>query len=352
MFVNGRWDAARTVWNAVFSPVVKGTLPYNDLRCRRRVRREARSLLTCDPWPGDDATPVQLAQLALLRSLTLQRCARRAVQHSEAVALLARAALETCLIGLYCLYGNDPLTALRGDSAKALRRMLANLGPEDIITEDILNAIVAQIGGDGKLPDARKVAEAVSPGFNDASFSLNLYWQIYVPLSKFFAHANEMSLMRHVGNKGVLLEEPTYPWARWSAIHMADGCVGLLAAAIAHKDGHPNDLFTSYTIHHLRLVITPLVVVSGKGMFRSLGPRQFVALIKGIVDLRAYKASGCADAHSVEERAAHLRSWFERYLGNFDDVSKQTWNLCIERIVTVLAADEPDSESMSPETSD
>ncbi|MCU1491814.1 MAG: hypothetical protein JWM85_3219 [Acidimicrobiaceae bacterium] len=349
--MDARWDAAKTVWGAVLGPVVKGTLPYNDLRQRRQVRRETRRLITCEPWRGNDATPIQLAQLALARSLALQTNTRRAVRHGEAVALLARSALETCFVGLYCLYGDDPLTAMRGGNAKALRRMLVNLGHEDIITEDVLKAIEADIGGDGKLPDARKMAESISAGLNDAPFPLNLYWRVYVPLSEFFAHANGMSLMRHVGDKGVLLEKAAYPWARWSAVHTADGCVGLLAAAIAHKDGHPNELFGSYADHHLLRSLAPLAVVSGKGMFRSLGPRRLLALVKGVVDLRAYKASGRAEADSFDDRVAYLRSWFERHVGNFDDISEEIWDIYVERVVTVLATNEPASDPPSPGTS-
>jgi hypothetical protein len=241
---------------------------------------------------------------------------------------------------------------MRGGDAKALRKMLDNLGQKDIITKDILNAIEAEIGGAGKLPNMRQMAEVVSAGFDDAPFPLYLYGRIYVPLSEFFAHANGMSLMRHVGDKGVLLEDPMYPWARWSAVHMADGCVGLLAAAIAHKDGQPNELFASYGDYHLARILAPLTVVSGKGMFRSLGPRRLATLIKGVMDLFAYTSSERFDADSVEERVAYLRFWFERYLGNFGDAFKQLWDLYVERVVTMLAADKPDSESTSPETSD
>lgn len=348
--VDARWDAAKTVWNSVLGPVFKGTLPYSDARRRRQVRTQARQLVTCDPWPGNDATPIQLAQLALMRGLSLQEETRRAVRQGEAAALLARTALETCFVGLYCLYADDPLTAMRGGNAQALRRMFANLGHRDIITEDVLIAIEADIGGAGNLPNRRTMAETIAAGLGGVPFPLNLYWRMYVPLSEFFAHANGMSLLRHVGAKGELLDEPSYPWARWSAVRTADGCVGLLAAAIAHKDGHPNELFGEYADHHLERALAPLAVVSGKGLLNSLGPAKIAALVKGVVDLRAYKASGQADADSREDRVAFLRSWFERHFGNYSQASEEFWDLYVERVVTVLAGESP--AAAGPRTSD
>lgn len=64
---------------------------------------------------------------------------------------------------------------------------------------------------------------------------------MYVPLSEFFVHASGVSLLRHVGAKGEILGEPVYPWARRCAVRTADGCTALLAAAIAHAEGHPNE---------------------------------------------------------------------------------------------------------------
>lgn len=346
--MNAKWDATKTVWSSVLGPILKGTLRYNDLGRRRSFRRDARALIACDPWPGNDATSGQLAQLALSRALHLQKETRRAVRHPEAVVLLARTTLETCFVGLYCLYADDPLTSMRGGNARALRRMLSHLGYEDIISEDVLKAIDADIGGDGNLPDVRAMAETIAKALGDAPAPLNLYWRIYVPVSEFFTHANGVSLLRHVGSNGEILNEPSYPWARWSAVHLVDGCVGFLAAAIAHKDGRPQESFGNYADHHLQRALAPLAVTSGKGLFRSLGPAKSAALVNGVIDLRAYKASGRADSDSHEERVVFLRSWFERYLKTYGEVSEEIWDLYVERVITVLASEpsapEPNAE--------
>jgi hypothetical protein len=341
--VSSRWEAAKTVWNSIFVPALSGTLPYSDPRRRRRVRGEARKLVTCDPWPGNDATRAELAQLALIRAMWLQRETRRTAWHGEAAALLARTALETCFVGLYCLYGDDPLTAMRGGNRRALRRMLANLGHEDIITDDVLKAIDMEIGGSGDLPDTRTKAEVIGKALNGAPFPVNLYWRMYVPLSEFFIHANGVSLLRHVGAKGEILDEPAYPWARRCAVRTADGCMALVATAIAHAQGHPSEQFASYADDHLNRALAPLAVVSGKNLFRALGPRKIVTLVKEVVDLRAYKVSGRADSDTWDERVRYLRSAFER-LSEDIEVPEEIRYVYIDRIVTVLAGSPPSTD--------
>ena len=93
-----------------------GMLPYPDLPRRVRVRRAARGLVRCEPWPADDAvTGRDVAQLALVRLLYLQTQTRRSTRarHREASVLLARSSLEACILGLYCLHAQDPVPALR-----------------------------------------------------------------------------------------------------------------------------------------------------------------------------------------------------------------------------------------------
>jgi hypothetical protein len=47
--------------------------------------------------------------------------------------------------------------------------MLANLGHDDIITDDVLKAIEVEIGGDGDLLDTRKNAEAIGKALDRSS---------------------------------------------------------------------------------------------------------------------------------------------------------------------------------------
>jgi hypothetical protein len=237
--------------------------------------------------------------------------------------------------------------------------MLANLGHDDIITDDVLQAIEAEIGGDGDLPDKRKMAEAISKALDGAPFPVNLYWRMYVPLSEFFVHASGLSLLRHVGAKGEILDEPAYPWARRCAVRTADGCMALVAVAIAHAEGHPHERLSRYADDHMNRALAPLAIVSGKTLFRSLGPAKIVALIKGVVDLRAYNVSGRADTDTRDERVRFLRSWFERHLGwverhlgDYSDVSEEIWDLYVDRIVTMLAGPAPSPEESEGNATD
>ena len=74
---------------ALAKAILGGMLPYPDSRRRRRVRRAARALVVCEPWPSDsENTGPDAAQLALLRVLYLQKQTRRVVNPEELQASL------------------------------------------------------------------------------------------------------------------------------------------------------------------------------------------------------------------------------------------------------------------------
>lgn len=141
----------------------------------RRARKAARGLIRCSPWPGDGATPPDIAQLALLRLLWLQRETHRAARRRqfEATALLARAALETGIAGLYWLYAEDAVVRLGGGNAKALQRMLAYIADGDPITPSVIDDVTAAFGERRDLPTLRH-AHSTPPlfaqGISDAMY--------------------------------------------------------------------------------------------------------------------------------------------------------------------------------------
>jgi hypothetical protein len=109
------------IW-ALLSP----SLPHPDPRRRSKARRAALRLVDGVSWPGDDATPAQVAGLALLRLLWLQREAHRcSPRQTEASALLARASIETCITGLYWLHGEDDIARARSQNANSFRRLMS-----------------------------------------------------------------------------------------------------------------------------------------------------------------------------------------------------------------------------------
>ena len=66
--------------------LLRSLLPYPDLLRRRRMRKSARRLIVSALWPEDHATSLDIAQLALLRLLWLQRETHRAARKGLADA--------------------------------------------------------------------------------------------------------------------------------------------------------------------------------------------------------------------------------------------------------------------------
>src|SRR4051812_45141854 len=120
--------------------VLRGVLPYPDLPRRVRVRRRARILATSNPLPHDEeqVTGEDLARLALLRLLFLQRETRRAVRtrQREAAALVARTGIETCILGLWCLYVPDAASRLRASEYKTAAAMLTFLSSTGLLPQE------------------------------------------------------------------------------------------------------------------------------------------------------------------------------------------------------------------------
>jgi len=107
------------------------------------MHRAAHMLVGSEPWPGNDATSIQIAQLAMLRLLWLQRATRRAawLRQCEAAALLARAAVETCISSLYWLQTEDATARLTGDNAKSLQKMLKAEFGSTPLTPEIIESL-------------------------------------------------------------------------------------------------------------------------------------------------------------------------------------------------------------------
>jgi hypothetical protein len=146
------WPAARPYVRMM----VLSFLPVPDLPSRLRVRRVARSLVACDPWPGMEATGSNAAQLALLRLLHLQKETRRAVRsrQDEAVTRLARTAIETLITGLYCVHEPTAPARLQGEATYSFAqpdlepgaiRELRDPTPLMTMRSDVLPMLSAQV---------------------------------------------------------------------------------------------------------------------------------------------------------------------------------------------------------------
>jgi hypothetical protein len=273
---------------AVSWQFLRGVLPYPDVRRRSRVRRRALRLVTCKEWPGDDARGMEAAQLALLRLLWLQRLTADAVgmRRGEDAALLARAALETCIVGLYCVHSGDAIAHLSAANHRA-EGVVSYLSNGGLGSQAAIDSAVGALGELGPDLDIRDLALWLERE-HGLVLAASLYRTYYVPLSHLFTHAYAFALLRHVRPDGTVHDRPAYPWARRSAARMTDGCTGLLAASIADKSGVPSELFHRYSTAHLDRLLTPALVFTVKGTLRSGPWRKIPEALKALVEAQSH----------------------------------------------------------------
>jgi hypothetical protein len=285
--------------------VALGLLPYPEMVRRLRIRSRARKLIRCEPWPGNDATPVQLAELILTRALWLQRSTHRAVflRQPEAAALLARTSVENTIVGMWCLFADDPMDKLRGENAKAMERLFRYLVEGDVLKQELVDVMKREIGGSGRLPTVIDMAELVTQRTGH-QLGHDLYHRLYVPLSTFFAHGNGLAMLRHVRQDGSVRIQPAHPWVRRSSVRVADASVGILALAIAGRSGVSPDRFVAYADAHIKRALAPLFVAAAQGTGAgSLRLARLPAAYRAIIAGRDYYES--------EEYKAD--SWLERH---------------------------------------
>lgn len=262
--------------------------------------------MTCSPWPEEHAEGREIAQLALLRLLWLQREAHRATRAglSEAVALLARSAIETCITGLYCLIADEAPAKLTAQNAYQFRAMLRYL-PEEFIPESIREPIVASVGTPDQGPNIFAMAQAVDRA-DQSNTATMLYRAYYAPLSTLYAHGGGIALLRHVGRGGRATERPAKPWFHRSALHIIDSSVALLASHAARGAGDATAFDAYYEAHRGR-TITPLFAVGGRNFTKAIRLPALPASLRAARHLKAYLASDVATTDPPTEVDAKVR---------------------------------------------
>ena len=298
---------------AVSWQLLRAVLPYPDLRRRGRVNRRAHKLITCRSWPGDEATGTDAAQLALLRLLWLQRLTHNSVtmRRDDDAVLLARAAIETCIVGLYCVHSGDAIAHLSapsyGGSGPVPYLINADLGSRAAIDSAVL--ALGEIGPDLNVRDLALWLERE----HGLVLATGLYHRYYVPLSHLFANAYAFSLMRHVHPDGNL---HVGPLSRRSGAQLPGWPTAVpqyWQRASADKAGSPSELFRRSATAHLDRLLTPALVFAVKGAFRSGPWREFPSKLQSIVeaqrsaDLPGHDhESGSADGGAADALASFL----------------------------------------------
>ncbi len=335
--------------------IAKGVLPYPDVVRRWKVRMRARRLIRFAPWPGNDATPLQLAQLCLVRSLALQRQTHRAVRwrQSEAAAQLARSSVENTILGLWCLHANQPMDRLRGSAGQAMKGVFKYLVEDDPLKTQLVDLMVEEVGGDGALPNILDMAETVRKEI-ESELTTALYRRVYAPLSTCVSHANGLVLMRYLKSNGSPRYRPSYPWNRRGPVRTADTCLGVMALAVSRQlEESPavNEYFDNYAKAHLSRTLAPLPVMVGRGARKSLNWRRVPSAIKRLgVGVQYYNsAEGMGDPWEVREE--RVRSDITMIMSIYD-VGEPIKVLpkIVDLFVMMLVGEKPASSTTSTET--
>jgi hypothetical protein len=299
-------------------PIVLGILPVPDLIDRRQVRRAAKRLVRCDPWPGMAATGMDAAQLALLRLLFLQRETRRAVRtrQSEAATVLARAAIDTLITGLYCLHEPEAVAQLQQENVRQLPLILEWMEPAGIIPADVLAECIGRLrralGDPARGPSAESMAKHIDKA-TDSKVMIDLYRRFYRPASNFTVHAGAASLLRHVRDDDRLRRRPVRTSARRTPARIGDACLGVLTAAVAQRAGIDYQQAAGYADKHHARALTPIVVMSAGGLSRSFAPREFARTIRRVATLYGHARAGGTAAERAG-RTANIRELMEGFL--------------------------------------
>jgi hypothetical protein len=282
------------------------------------MRRTARKLVTLRTWPGMDATSADAAQLAMLRLLWLQRQTRRAVRgrHREAAIMLARACVETLLLGLYCLREPKAVSQLHAANIKALGDAFAYFEYLDIVPPDVIRQCAAMLGKPGPAPKVWHMAETIDNANADTT-ARDIYRRLYMPLSHFTVHAGGGTLIRHVRRDEKLSARPSRSWNRRSPSRVADATTGILAAALAHEAGAPTRNLIRYAERHFKRALMPVAIMGLAGLGgpgkNSLLPR-LVRAARPARDLHDYLSNGRAAADPLDARITYVREHFAALL--------------------------------------
>jgi hypothetical protein len=263
----------------------------------------------------DDPSPEEVARVTLLRVLGLQAAVHRArlLRQREAAALLARTAIEACLIGLYFHWVPEAGSVFEGDTRRSLKGILGHLTDYfdvNAVIDSALDANATQ-----PIPVLRKVVEStVSAGGPPAA--TNLYERLYVPLSSLYSHTSAASLARHSGGrKHGVHYRPRRAWSLSSSADAVDACVGILAASIADAGTQEQAAFVGYAERHLGRVMAPALVLAAGQFVRSVRPARIPLAINACLKTRRYLRSDEARSDTAEVREERMRAWFKAISG-------------------------------------
>jgi hypothetical protein len=197
----------------------------------------------------------------------------------EGLLLLSRAAVETCIAGLYWLDSDDAGEHLTGINARSVRRVLRFLGQVLSVPRGTLEDAVRLIGEPHEALDFRRMSDVLTQK-TGLELTTHFYDQLYVPLSEMFAHPSGVNLLRHVRSDEKLTDIPDRWWTRRSAIHTIDVCTAYLAMAIAKDADESTAPFADYALAHANRMFSPVVTMFVGHTVRAIGPKEWPTLLR------------------------------------------------------------------------
>lgn len=292
---------------AALKTIAIQVLPYPDPWHRWRMRRLARRLITCSRWPDEEATPTDIAQLALLRVLYLQREAHWSARVGgfESTMLLARATVDACISALYWLGQPEAGARLTKANAKSAKQMLKVFMDLLQVPTTALDEAVLLIGVPDNLPKLQAMASQVASQSGVPLTSV-LHEHIYMPLSFLFEHTTGISLQRHIDRDGKLLDTPQQWWTRRRALHTVDLCAGYLAVVLAEHGGKDTRVLSAYVQAHAKRMLAPAVTMFLRFARQAMRVAELPKLARELVELRAASDTYKSFA-SDDERAAFAK---------------------------------------------
>jgi hypothetical protein len=227
-----------------------------------------------------------VVQLAILRSLDLQRLTRastRLRQH-EAASLLARASIETAIVGMWAMCDDSAIKVLSKDNAYSVEKLMMPLVGSLFLPPDAIKTAVAKFGTPHRF-FIRTPLNAIKEAKGSPA-AQSLYDIYYAHLSAFFGHGTGPSLMRHVGWDDHLKDKASFPWAKRSPAHLADACLGALCIVAAGPEHSDRKLFTRYAVYHDQRTALPLGAIAGVHLARDAG-LSLVGMIRSFRNIQA-----------------------------------------------------------------
>jgi hypothetical protein len=224
---------------------------------------------------------------------------------------------------------------MRAANARSVNRMLVHMTDSEAIPKRLLDALVSSIGGEGDLPSTKERAEKIAEA-TGRPVAMDLYRNLFIPLSAFCAHGTGLALLRHVSPRNKLSDDPMFPWTVRASVRATDACMGVLAASIAEKNGAASQEFAIYADAHLARTLLPVMAVFGRSAWRSIHWQLVPRAIAAQRALRSYYQSGAAAADSQEVRETRTRSSVEQLFGVFDSAGSDSFARAVDAVTLEL----------------